>query len=214
LGKPLRVARGRVTAAGRLNGVPTVQTSIRQAAGDSGGPIVTVRGYVVALAQRAVLTSASVSEQGLDLARFLGGRPAILCQGPFASLDSTVCSSALGPAKTSKIKDCWVSQRTTIDPKSKLFQTGDALPAVYFVERLAHKLRRSLTATLSIVQPNGQPWSAVPVRWTWTPRQPLSKVIGPVSWGTFSQAPRGVWTFTATLSDGSSCSYALNLSSQ
>lgn len=212
-GKPLHVARGRVTAAGLLNGVPTMQTSIRPSTGYSGGPIVNVRGYVVGLAQRAVLTRGSSGEQALDLARFVHGKPATLCQGSFASIASTVCSTAPAPARPSTIKDCWVSQRPIVDPKSKLFQTGDALPTVYFVERLAHKLRRSLIATLSVVQPNGQPWSPVPARWIWTPHHPMSRTTGPVSWGTLSQVPRGLWTFTATLSDGSSCSYALNLSS-
>lgn len=221
LGEPLSLAQGHVTSIGLLNSVPTLEMSLLQSHGNSGGPLLNASGYVVGLTQRGAQTDTSSVEQGLDLARFLGGDPSRLCTGSFSSFASTVCSAptstptatatASTTAKAFTIQDCWVSTTNTINPAGKLFQTSDALPTIYFVERLAHKLKGSVVSTVSLAQPNGQSWWSAPTTWTWTKSQSLASYVGPVTWGNFSQAPRGLWTFTATLSDGSSCSYAFNL---
>jgi len=145
----------------------------------------------------------------LDLVRFLAGNPSNLCEGVITGYASTDCTSQpVAPVvKAFSIQDCWVSQTNSTNPAAKIFQTSDALPTIYFVIRLGHKLSKSLVATETLTTPNGLPRFSAPNTWTWAAKS-LSYTSGPVTWGSQTQIPGGLLTFSVTLANGSSCSYA------
>lgn len=218
LGEPLSLAQGHVLGRGLTGGVAELAISILQTHGNSGGPLLNQSGYVVGLTQRGSQLDAgqgvtSSTLYSLDLARFLGGNISELCTGAAAGVPSTVCNGSQPVAPTSNahtLSSCWASSTDDTSESGKLYATGDALPTLYFVAETARPMKKAQIATVTLTQPNGLPAWTQPVTWQWK-KGARDYITGPTTWGSSTAIPGGLWTFTVSLADGSSCSYAFNV---
>ena len=86
-----------------------------QTHGNSGGPILNSNGFVVGLTQEAAQAgSPSITSSvvyALDLARWSGGKPSMLCKGVALGVTSTVCGT--NSDSPTPISTCWVTDAKT-----------------------------------------------------------------------------------------------------
>ena len=215
------------------SGVPMLRLNLLGGHGGSGGPIVDLGGFVVGLTQRGATDGTTSLVESLDLARFIGGRPASLCAGVAKGLTSTLCGGvkATRPAgdggngtpptpPTPPVRpvaldviEGWFATESSVDPAKKIFEAGAQQGLLYLIVRLNRLTGTPDPASIAvrILKPDGTvysentypPQSSTPFQW-WS----LSLNLA----GSGSLAPMGgTWTSEVSIDGSQTKTYAFNV---